>query len=763
MVIEKELRVAKATPEDAERGIIRIDGKTMREVNVSQGDVVEIEGRRTTAAIVERAYPSDVGLNLIRMDGLIRKNAGTSIEETVRVRKADIKEAKKIVLAPAQKDIQGQIIIQGLEKMLMGRAIVKGDLIAPIQRRRSQLEEVITLFEQGPFIGGFSGIKFEVTSTDPKGVVIVTDLTEVVISETAAKGVEEKIPEVTYEDIGGLREEISKVREMIELPLKHPELFQTLGIDPPKGVLLYGPPGTGKTLLAKAVANETNAAFTALNGPEIMSKWYGESEKKLREIFENAQKNAPSIIFIDEIDAIAPKREEVTGEVERRVVAQLLSLMDGLTARGQVIVIAATNRENSIDPALRRPGRFDREIEIGVPDKKGRKEMLQIHTRRMPLENDVIGIDEKTKETYLDEMANITYGFVGADIQALIKEAAMAALRRLLPEIKSVEGEGMLSKEILGKLTVKKIDFQEALKLVEPSAMREVMVEIPATTWEDIGGLEHVKQQLKESVEWPLKKPEIFKRMGIKPPKGILLFGPPGTGKTLLARAVANESDANFISVKGPEVLSKWVGESEKTVRDIFRKAKQVAPTVIFFDELDSIAPRRGSESGGKVGERVVDQLLTEIDGAEGIEGVLVIGATNRPDIIDPALLRPGRFDRHILIPVPDKEARKKIFEIHTKNIPLAKDISIEKLAEETEGYVGADIEALCREAAMHALRTDIDSKEVAKKDFEEATKELNPTMSPEVVKSYEGILKEFKTRSTIKIDEKDTFRRYLG
>ena len=763
MVVEfKELRVAKATPEDAERGIIRIDGKTMREVNVSQGDVVEIEGRRTTAAIVERAYPSDVGLNLIRMDGLIRKNAGTSIEETVKVRKADVKEAKKIVLAPAQKDIPGQIIIQGLEKMLMGRAIVKGDLIAPIQRRRSQLEEVITLFEQGPFIGGPSGIKFEVTSTDPKGVVIVTDLTEVVISDAAVKGAE-NIPQITYEDIGGLREEISKVREMLELPLKHPELFQTLGIDPPKGVLLFGPPGTGKTLLAKAVANETNASFTVLNGPEIMSKWYGESEKKLREIFEDAQKKAPAIIFIDEIDAIAPKREEVTGEVERRVVAQLLSLMDGLTARGQVIVIAATNRENSIDPALRRPGRFDREIEIGVPDKKGRKEMLQIHTRRMPLENDVIGIDEKTKETYLDEMANSTYGFVGADIQALVKEAAMAALRRLLPEIKSVD-EGQLSKEVLAKLRVKRVDFEEALKLVEPSAMREVMVEIPTTTWEDIGGLDDVKQKLKESVEWPLKKPEIFRRMGIKPPKGILLFGPPGTGKTLLAKAVAHESAANFISVKGPEVFSTFVGEAERRIRGIFKKARQVAPTVIFFDEIDSIAPRRGgSAMDGKVGERVVDQLLTEIDGAEGIEDVLVIGATNRPDIIDPALLRPGRFDRHILIPVPDKAGRKKIFEIHTKSVPLAKDVTLEALAEETEGYVGADIEALCREAAMHALRENMDATEVSKKDFEEATKELNPTMSPEVVKSYEGILKEFKTRSTIKIDEKDTFRRYLG
>ncbi len=754
MTSGKELRVAKATPEDAERGIIRIDGKTMREISVSQGDVVEIEGKRKTAAIVERAYPSDVGMNLIRMDGLIRKNAETSIEENVKVRRAEPKEAKKVVFAPVQKELQGKIMIQGLEKMIMGRALVKGDLIAPIQqRRRTQLEEVMTLFEQGPFLGGFSGLKFEVVNTDPTGVVVITDRTEVVVSESAAKGAAEKIPEVTYEDIGGLGEEIAKVREMIELPLKHPELFQTLGIDPPKGVLLYGPPGTGKTLLAKAVANETNATFTALNGPEIMSKWYGESEKKLREIFEESQKNAPSIIFIDEIDAIAPKREEVTGEVERRVVAQLLSLMDGLTTRGQVIVIAATNRENSIDPALRRPGRFDREIEIGVPDKRGRKEMLQIHTRRMPIEKDVD----------IDAIAEITYGFVGADIQALIKEAAMAALRRLLPEIKTEETEGTVSKEILEKLRVHKGDFQEALKMVEPSAMREILVEIPTTRWEDIGGLEHVKQQLKEAVEWPLKKPEVFKRMGIKPPKGILLFGPPGTGKTLLAKAVANESDANFISVKGPEILSKWVGESEKTIREIFRKAKQVAPTVIFFDELDSIAPKRGTDIGSKAGERVVDQLLTEIDGAEDIRDVVVIGATNRPDIIDPGLLRPGRFDRHILIPVPEKAAREKIFEIHLKNMPLGKEVNAGKLSEKTEGYVGADIETLCREAALNTLRKDIDAKEVTEKNFEEAMKEMNPTMSPEVVKSYKEILKDFKKRSTTKIDETEQLRRYLG
>ncbi|HIJ98608.1 TPA: CDC48 family AAA ATPase, partial [archaeon] len=538
--------------------------------------------------------------------------------------------------------------------------------------------------------------------------------------------------------IGGLSDAISKVREMIELPLKHPELFEKLGVEPPKGVLLYGPPGTGKTLLAKAVANETNANFIAINGPEIMSKWYGESEKQLREVFEEAEKSAPSIIFIDEIDAIAPKREEVTGAVERRVVATLLSQMDGLKTRGKVVVIAASNRPEALDPALRRGGRFDREIEIGVPDRKGRKEVLQIHTRAMPLEPDVD----------LDEWADVTYGFVGADLEALCKEAAMATLRRILPKI-NIEEEGEIPRELLEELKVLKKDFKDAFKNVSPSAMREVLVEVPKVKWNDIGGLDELKQQLKEAVEWPLKNPKMFKKMGIKPPKGILLYGPPGTGKTLLAKAVANESDANFISVKGPEIFSKWVGESERAIRKIFGKAKQVAPCIVFFDELDAIAPIRGRDSGTHVTETVVNQLLTELDGLEELEGVVIIGASNRPDIIDPGLLRPGRFDRLLFTPVPEKESRLKIFKVHTKNMPLAKDVSIEKLAAETEEYVGADIEAICREAAMIALRkSGMKAEEVSMAEFKAAMDVVRPTMNEEMKTYYENVFKEFKRKA---------------
>ncbi|MFC1454690.1 CDC48 family AAA ATPase [Candidatus Undinarchaeota archaeon] len=754
--VEIELRVAKAMPEDAEKGIIRMDSKATKALAVSVGDLVEITGSRMTAAIIERAYPSDVGLGVMRMDGLIRKNAGTSIGEIIKVKKAEVSEAKKIIIAPVQ-ELGGQIVVEGIERMLMGRPLVKGDILAPIQKRGGGTDLISSMIEQSlgvpMFGGGVGGIKFIVASTQPKGVVVVTDITEIEISQQAAKMTEDALPDVTYEDIGGLREEIKKVREMIEIPLKHPEVFERLGVEPPKGVLLFGPPGTGKTLLAKAVANETNANFVLINGPEIMSKFYGESEKQIRDIFENAQKNSPSIIFIDELDSIAPKREEVTGEVERRVVAQILSLMDGLEARGQVIVIGATNRPDALDQALRRPGRFDREIEIGVPDRIGRKEVLQIHTRRMPLNKDVD----------LESISETTYGYVGADLAALTKEAAMAALRRLLEkgEFTLDEKEGTIPPETLKKLIVTKIDFDEAKKLVEPSAMREVLFRKPTTKWEDIGGLEKVKEHLKETIEWPLKQPESFTRLGIKPPKGVLLFGPPGTGKTLLAKAVANGSDANFISVKGPELVSKWVGESEKHVRQIFKKARQVAPTIIFFDELDSIAPKRGTEMGVKVGERIVDQLLTEMDGMEELEGVVVIGATNRPDIIDPGLLRPGRFDRHILTPVPTKAGRKKIFDVHTKNMPLEKSVNLNKLADITEGYVGADIEALCREAAMNALRLDHKASKVTMKDFESAFDEVNPTMTEGMKSNYEDILKDFKTRSSAKLDKDVT--RYLG
>ncbi|MBC7219693.1 MAG: CDC48 family AAA ATPase, partial [Hadesarchaea archaeon] len=520
-------------------------------------------------------------------------------------------------------------------------------------------------------------------------------------------------------------------------PLKHPELFDRLGIDPPKGVLLHGPPGTGKTLIAKAVANESGANFISINGPEIISKWYGESEARLREIFEQAEKNAPSIVFIDELDAIAPKREEVTGEVERRVVATLNTALDGLKSRGRVIVIGATNRPNALDPAIRRPGRFDREIEIGVPDREGRKEILQIHTRGMPLAKDVD----------LDYYASITHGFVGADLEALCKEAAMSALRRILPEIKL--DEKTIPTEVLEKLQVTKNDFDNALKIVEPSAMREVLVEVPNVHWDDIGGLEKAKQELREAVEWPMKHPEAFKRLGIEPPKGILLYGPPGTGKTMLARAVATESEANFISIKGPELLSKWVGESERGVRETFRKAKMAAPAVIFFDEIDALVPRRGSGFGDShVTERVISQLLTELDGLEKLEKVVVIGATNRPDLIDPALLRPGRFDRLVLVPAPDLKSRLEILKIHTKKMPLAKDVDLEQIAKETEGYSGSDLASLCREAAMLVLRRDINAKEVSMQDFRQAMENIRPSITPEMIKTYESFANRISKRA---------------
>jgi len=619
----------------------------------------------------------------------------------------------------------------------MGRAMVKGDIISlGGPRRRRSFDEVFNMMEEQMMAVGFGDLKFVVAETNPKSAVIITEQTEVVLNPEAIEVSDEEVPEVTYEDIGGLEEEITKVREMIEIPLKHPEVFERLGVDAPKGVLLHGPPGTGKTLLAKAVANETNAHFILINGPEIMSKYYGQSEENLRKKFEEAEKNAPSIIFIDEVDAIASKREETRGEVERRVVAQLLTLMDGLKSRGKVVVIAATNVPNILDPALRRPGRFDRELEIGVPNKDGRLNVLKIHTRHMPLDKDV----------NLKEIAAVTHGFVGADLAALAKEAAMIVLRRILPELKAnKDKDEPLPKELLEKLMIRKKDFKEALKVVRPSALREVLVEVPNVKWSDIGGLETVKQELKEAVEWPLKRPDAFRRLGVKPPKGILLYGPPGTGKTLLAKAVANESEANFISVKGPELLSKWVGESEKAVREIFKKASQTSPTIIFFDEIDSIAPRRGMSSDSNVTERVVNQLLTEIDGLEGMQDIVIIGATNRPDIMDTALLRPGRFDRIILCPVPDLQGRLEAFKVHSRNMPL-KDVDVEELAHRTEGYVGADIEAVCREAAILALRQNMNAKEVTMKDFEEALKKVPPSVTKDVEKMYEDLRERFRS-----------------
>lgn len=732
--------------EEFGRGIVRIDTKSMQTLGIKEGDVVELEGQRKTGAIAIRSYPADIGLNIIRMDGITRRNAGIGVGETIKVRRAEVKEAKHVVLAPAEKGIILQVSPELMKKNLFMRPLTKGDIVAPfpiVKQRRSPFEDFFDIEEI--FFAPIPGeTKLLVVSTNPGGIVQVTEATRLEIRPEAVSVEEKAIPTVTYEDIGGLHEAIQKIREMVELPLRHPELFTRLGIEPPKGVLLYGPPGTGKTLLARAVANESGANFFSINGPEIMSKWYGQSEENLRKVFEEAEKNAPAVIFIDEIDAIAPKREEVTGEVERRVVSQILTLMDGLKSRGKVIVIAATNRPNALDPALRRPGRFDREIEIGVPDQKGRKEILQIHTRNMPLDKDVS----------LDWLASVTHGFVGADLEALCKEAAMLALRRVLPQI-SWKKEEEIPPEILEKLRVTKKDFENALKLVEPSAMREVLVEIPKVRWEDIGGLEDVKKTLQEIVEWPLKHPESFKRLGIKPPKGILLYGPPGTGKTLLAKAVANESSANFISVKGPEVFSKWVGESEKHIRDIFKRARQVAPTVIFFDEIDALAPMRSLSAGTRVSENVISQILTEMSGLEELHNVAVIAATNRPDILDPALLRPGRFDRQIYVPPPDEKARYQILKVHTKNMPLDKDVNLKKIAKETEGYSGADLEALVREAGLEALRKSFDAKKVTKKDFEAALKKIQPSITPEMIKFYQKISERLKQQNVQKEESK--------
>ena len=709
---EVQLRVAEARQRDIGRKIARLDSRAIRELGLSPGDLVEIIGKRSTLAIVWPPYKEDDGMGLIRIDGEVRRNAGVSVGDYVRVAKANAKPATKIVLAPFESLPFVGDFARIVRSQLLNLPVMKGDII------------VI------PVLG--MGVELKVTSTSPTNAVIVTENTIVEVSTTPVRRVEE-VGGVTYEDIGGLHEELQRIREMVELPLKHPELFRHLGIDPPKGVILYGPPGCGKTLIAKAIANETGAHFISINGPEIMSKFYGESEARLREVFQEAEQNAPSIIFIDELDAIAPKRGEVTGEVERRVVSQLLTLMDGLKTRGQVIVIGATNRIEAVDPALRRPGRFDREIRIGVPDRNGRKEIFQIHTRRMPLAEDVD----------LDELADITHGFTGADIAALCREAAMSALRRFLPKI-DLEKE-TIPAEILEQIKVTREDFTNALRIVQPSALREVILEIPNVRWEDIGDLEQVKQELKEAVEWPLKYPDVFKRLGIRPPRGILLYGPPGTGKTLLAKAVATESEANFISVKGPEVLSKWVGESEKAIREIFRKARETAPCIIFFDELDAIAPRRGMHTDAGVTDRIVNQILTEMDGIQILKGVVVIGATNRPDILDPALLRPGRFDRVIYVPPPDVEGRYQIFQIHTREMPLDDDVDLRKLAEMTEGYTGADIEAVCREAALIAVREDLNIKKVSMRHFVAALEKVKPSITPEQRREYEKILTDFR------------------
>ncbi|AKB46780.1 Cell division protein FtsH [Methanosarcina sp. Kolksee] len=758
---EIQLKVEKAYPIDLGRGIIRLDPTTLLKLQLSPGDIVEIRGKKKTTAKVWRADRQDWDQGLVRIDNFIRQNAGVSIGEKVTIKKVEAPEAKKLVLALPESMTQGGPELQFgehaneiIKRHILKRPVFRGDIIPIINSMSQPMTESLTTSQVIPLVA---------VETEPSNtIVLVTEETLIELRKKPVQGYEKATRGVTtYEDIGGLGAEIMRVREIIEMPMKHPELFAHLNIEPPKGVILYGPPGTGKTLIAKAVANESGASFHYIAGPEIVGKFYGESEERLRKIFEEATQDAPSVIFIDEIDSIAPKRENVTGEVERRVVAQLLTLLDGMVERGQVVVIGATNRVDAIDPALRRPGRFDREIHIGVPDTKDRYEILQIHTRGMPIERDEepeelekveteadeAALERERKEKadkYLMSLAERTQGFVGADLLALVQEAAMRCLRENLPDL-DLEKEA-IPPERLEKIVVTKKNFEDALMEAEPSALREIYVEMPNVSWNDVGGLDEAKQSITEAVEWPIKNPEKFARMGIKAPRGILLYGPPGTGKTLIAKAVAKESNANFISVKGPEIFSKWLGESEKAIRETFRKARQVAPCVIFFDEIDSIASMPGMEStDSHTSERVLNQLLTEMDGLESLRDVVVIAATNRPNLLDPAILRPGRFDRLVYIGSPDRKGRLKIFRIHTKGTPLYENVNLEALADETEGYVGADIESVSREAVMIALRENFDAEYVEMRHFKEALKKVKPTITENIAQFYEKIEAQFK------------------
>ncbi len=734
------LQVAGANERDVGKGTARLTSAAFEQLGLQQGQVIQITGNRTTAAVALPPFPEDEGLNIIRLDGLIRANANVSMGDMVEVSPADVSPATKVTLAPAQKNVRLMGSGQALLRTLFRRPVVAGDVVSTSVYRRTQdmdqnlfPEELFRRFyEQRAF--GLQEIRLLVVSTAPRGIVQIMQDTEIELLPQYVEPDEPRTTDVTYDDIGGLGDTIEQVREMIELPLKHPVLFQRLGIDPPKGVLLHGPPGTGKTLLARAVASESEARFFHIAGPEIMGRFYGESEERLREVFNEAQANAPAIIFIDEIDSIAPKREEATGEVERRVVAQLLTLMDGLEPRQNVVVIGATNRIDAIDEALRRPGRFDREIVIGVPDHEGRRQILGIHTRGMPL----------TEDVNLDELARITYGFVGADLAALSREAAMESLRRNLPDIDLEKRE--IPEEVLENLVVTSDDFMNALRRVQPSALREIMIQVPDVTWDDIGGLEDAKRELREGVELPLKDPEAFRRVGIRPAKGFLLYGPPGTGKTLLAKAVAREAEANFVATKSSDLLSKWYGESEKQVSRLFQRARQVAPTVIFIDEIDSLAPQRGGGFGEPaVTERVVNTILAEMDGLEELQGVVVIGATNQPNLIDPALLRPGRFDELIYVPVPDEEGRHRILQIHTVNMPLGEDVDLREIARRTRGFTGADLENLVRRAGLMALREDLAADTVPMRLFEKALEDTRASVTPETEAEYERLRERLK------------------
>lgn len=748
-----KLRIERLEKSRSGRSLCYIDQDIMIDLAFNTGDIIEIRGKKKTTGIAVSSI-NDRGKGIIRLDGLQRLNAGATIGEYVTVKLADVYIATEIVLTPTRSNIDLKRQAEAIKGKMIDKPVVIGDIIDILgtfvqkQNNDNPMSDIMKMFQFGgkkrPTLGTLRLIVENLKPAD-KVVKITRDTMIKVNKRVAVLNVSGGV--VTYDDVGGLTDEIQRIREMVELPLKHPELFHRLNIEPPKGVLFYGPSGTGKTLMAKAVSQESNANFIIINGPEIMSKFYGASEGRLREIFSEAEENAPSIIFIDEIDSIAPKRVDTSGEVERRVVSQLLSLMDGLRGRGEIICVGATNRINTIDEALRRPGRFDREIEFGVPNVKGRKEIFQIHTRGMPLEDDI----------NLDNYAEITHGFVGADIMAICREAAMFSLRRILPKINLDEP---IPSEIIQELTITDEDFAKATNLIEPSAMREFFVEIPDVAWEDIGGLEEIKQELKEAVEWPLKYPKLFAKAGIRPLNGILLFGPPGCGKTLLAKAIATESQSNFISIKGPEIYSKWVGESERAVREIFRKARQAAPSIIYFDEIDSISAERGSSEGTHTFASIVNQILVEMDGIENRKGVVIIASTNRPDIVDPAFLRPGRFDRLIFVEAPDYKARLKILEVHTKEMPLAENVSIKKLATTTEGYSGADLENVCREAGMQAIREKMENiKKIENKHFEFALSKIKSTLPRAVIERYENMAKQITESRNIKDSKADLYR----